>query len=213
MHSTNLNKALLGEPYHFKTTEDIAHLLSDACIMSLCNCKKGCWHQELDEASSFVTTFNNELGRFRYAVMPFGATVVGDVFQCKLDQWFGHLMNVIVIAEDIMIVGKKPSNSDHDQALTALLETARKCNVQLNYEKLQCKKQEVDFFLLKHTLQVVASQIKTKSQPLPRWQSLPNKKQVQSFIGMINYLSKFSARLSEIAEPIWELAKDKVPFN
>ena len=40
-----------------------------------------------------------------------------------------------------------------------------------------------------------------------------NKKQVQSFIGMINYLSKFSARLSEIAELIWELAKDKVPFN
>ena len=40
-----------------------------------------------------------------------------------------------------------------------------------------------------------------------------NKKQVQSFIGMINYLSKFSARLSEIAKPIRELVKDKVPFN
>ena len=40
-----------------------------------------------------------------------------------------------------------------------------------------------------------------------------NKKQVQSFIGIINYLSKFSARLSEIVEPIRELAKDKVPFN
>ena len=30
---------------------------------------------------------------------------------------------------------------------------------------------------------------------------------------MINYLSKFSARLSEIVDPIRELAKDKVPFN
>ena len=40
-----------------------------------------------------------------------------------------------------------------------------------------------------------------------------NKKQVKSFIGMINYLSKFSARLSKIVEPIWELAKDKVPLN
>ena len=38
-------------------------------------------------------------------------------------------------------------------------------------------------------------------------------KQVQTFIGMINYLSKFSARLSEIAEPIRELAKDNVPFK
>ena len=39
------------------------------------------------------------------------------------------------------------------------------------------------------------------------------KKQVQSFIGMINYLSKFSAQLSELTEPIWELSKEKVPFN
>ena len=39
------------------------------------------------------------------------------------------------------------------------------------------------------------------------------KKEVQSFIGMINYLSKFSARLSELSEPIRELSKEKVPFN
>ena len=39
------------------------------------------------------------------------------------------------------------------------------------------------------------------------------KKQVQSFIGMINYLSKFSTWISELAKPIWELSKEKVPFN
>ena len=44
--------------------------------------------------------------------------------------------------------------------------------------------------------------------PLPQ-----SKKQVQSFIGMINYLSKFSTRLSELAEPIHDLAKERVPFN
>ena len=43
--------------------------------------------------------------------------------------------------------------------------------------------------------------------------ALTSKKQVQSFIGIISYLSKFSARLSAIVEPIRELAKDKVPFN
>ena len=43
--------------------------------------------------------------------------------------------------------------------------------------------------------------------------SLTNKKQVQSFIGIISYLAKFSPRLSGLAEPIRELSKDKVPFN
>ena len=97
--------------------------------MSVCDCKKGYWHQEHDEALSSLATFNTEIGRFRYTVMPFGLIVAGDVFQCKLDQCFGDLKNVIVIADDIMIVGKMPSYSDHDQALTTLLETARKCNV------------------------------------------------------------------------------------
>ena len=40
-----------------------------------------------------------------------------------------------------------------------------------------------------------------------------SKKEVQPFIGMINYLSKFSPRLAELAEPIRELTKEKVPFN
>ena len=39
------------------------------------------------------------------------------------------------------------------------------------------------------------------------------KKQVQSFIGMVNYLPKFSAHLSELAESIRELSKEKVPFK
>ena len=47
-----------------------------------------------------------------------------------------------------------------------------------------------------------------QEMPVPQ-----SKTQVQSFIGMVNYLSKFSARLSELAEPIHDLAKERVPFN
>ena len=85
---TNLNKAITRDPYHFRTPKDIAHLLADACIMTGCDCNKGYWHQKFDEASSFLTTFNAEIGRFRYTVMPFGITVGGDVFHCKLGPEF-----------------------------------------------------------------------------------------------------------------------------
>ena len=56
--------------------------------MTVCDGKKGYWHQQLDKSSSYLATFNTGLGRFKYTVMPFGATVPGDVFQCKLDQCF-----------------------------------------------------------------------------------------------------------------------------
>ena len=137
LHPTNLNKTVIRELYHFKTLEDIAHWIAESCVMTVCNCKKGYWHQKLDEASSNLTTFNAEIGCFRYTVMPFGATVAGDVFKCKMDQCFGHIKNVIVITDDIMTLGKQQNHRDHDQALTTLLETARCCNVRLNYEKLQ----------------------------------------------------------------------------
>ena len=123
--------------------------------------------------------------------MPFGATVAGDVFQRKLDQCFGHLLNIIMIADDIMIVGKQPDHKDHNLALTKLLNTARKCNVHLNYDKLQYKQTEVDFFGETYTVdRWKPSQSKVKAiQEMPPPQCI---KQVQSFIGMVNYLSQFS---------------------
>ena len=209
---TNLNKAIIREPYHFKTPEDIAHLIAGAGTLTVLDCHKGYWHQQLDEQSSYMTTFNTEFGRYRYIVMPFGTTVAGDVFQHKLDECFGHIPNVIVIADDIVVVGKQPNHKDHDQALTTLLETARKCNIRFNYEKLQYKQTEVELFGETYTVNG-CKPAKGKVQAIAKMPTLSCKKEVQSFIGMINYLSKFSARILELALPIREFAKDKVVFN
>ena len=206
---TNLNKAIVCEPYHFKTPKDIAHLLAEACV---CNCRKGHWHQQLDEASSFLTTFNTELGRFWYTVMPFGATVASDVFQRKLDECFGKLKEVIIIADDIMVVGYKPDYNDHNKAFTNLLQTVQECNVKLNYDKLQYKQNEANFFGNTYTTSG-HKPARSKVSAITAMPSPTNKKQVQPFIGMIHYLSKFSPRLSELAEPIREFSKEKVPFN
>ena len=208
---TNLNKAIVCEPYHFKTPEDIAHLLADTYDITIGDCRKGYWHQQLDEASSFLTTFNTELGRFCYTVMPFVATVAVDVFQCKLDEYFRKIEQVIIIADDIMIAGCKPDPSSHDQTFTNLLQAAKECNMKLNYDKLQYKQKEVKFFSETYTTNG-HNPSKDKVTAITSIPSPTNKKQVQSFIDMINYLAKFSLRLSEIVE-IREPAKDRVPSN
>ena len=90
-----------------------------------------------------------------------------------------------------MIAGKKHNHSNHDQALTIFIDTARSCNVQLNYEKLQCKKDEVDFFGETYT----TSGCKPAQSKVSAITAMPAptcKKQVQLFIGMINNLSKLS---------------------
>ena len=200
------------ELYHFCTPEDISHLLADACILTVCDCKKGYWHQTLDEASSYLTTFNTEFGRYRFTVMPLGITVTGDVFQRKLDECFGHIKNVTIIANDIMVIGKNRNHKDHDLAFTLLLKMAKECNVKLNYQKLQYKCTEVNFY--GETYMTDGHKpAQSKVNAIVQIPSPKSKKEVQSFIGMISYLSKFSPRLTELAEPLRELVKEKVPFN
>ena len=47
LDTTNLKKAILHELYHFKPPEAIAHLLAEACIIAVCDCRKGYWHSSL----------------------------------------------------------------------------------------------------------------------------------------------------------------------
>ena len=67
-------------------------------------------------------------------------------FRESLTNAFGKIDQVIVMVDDIMVVGKQHNHKDHDTALTNLLETVRRCNIRLNFDKLQYKKTEVEFF-------------------------------------------------------------------
>ena len=119
---------------------------------------------------------------------------------------------MIVIADNITIVGKQQNHRDHDITLTTLLETTRKCNVRLNFDKLQYKKTEVDFFGETYTTGGHKS-AQSKVSAITQMPTPTSKKQVQSFIRVVNYFSKFSVRLSELMKPIRQLSKDKLPFN
>ena len=71
--------------------------------------------------------------------MPFGATVAGKVFQHKLDSIFLNLDNVMIIADEIKVMGYQEDECDHDKAFTQLLESAKKNNIKLNFDKIQDK--------------------------------------------------------------------------
>ena len=102
---TNLNKAIIHEPYCFQIPADIAHKLCSAAVITVLDCCKGYWHQPLDDEYHYVTTFNTEIGQFRFTIMPFGVPVASDVFQRKLDSIFLNLENVMMMADNIMVIG------------------------------------------------------------------------------------------------------------
>ena len=111
-----------------------------------------------------------------------------------------------------MAIGKHHNHKDHDLAFTTLLQTARRCNVKLNYDKLRFKCTEVDFYDETDTTDG-CKPAQNKITAIIEMPPPSSKKEVQPFIRMINYLIKFSPRLTELSEPIRELIKEKVPFN
>ena len=143
--------------------------------------------------------------------MPFGLSLAGYVFQRNLDSIFGKLPNIIVIADDIMTCGEKADHSGHDIAFKNLLETACKNGVKLNYEKIQYKKNEVEFFGETYTTDGRKADPK-KVEVIAKMPNPTSKKEVQTVLGMVQYLSKFSPRLSELSEPLRDLVHIHVPF-
>ena len=89
-----------------------------------------------------------------------------------------------------MVIGKLQNHRDHDQALTILLNTAHECDVKLNYDKLQYKQVEVEFFGETYTVNG-CKPAQSKVKAIVDMPSPTCKKQVQSFIMKVNYLSKF----------------------
>ena len=111
-----------------------------------------------------------------------------------------------------MVIGKSDNHKDHNLAFTTLLQTARRCNVKLNYDKLKFKCTEVNFCSETYTTDR-HKPVQNKITAIVEMPPPSTKKEVQSFIGMINYLTKFLPRLTELSELIRELIKEKVPFN
>ena len=73
----DLNKAILRDHHVTPTLEDILPLFKDAKYFSIVDAKSGYWNVELDEESSYLTTFNSPFGRYRFLRMPVGLKARG----------------------------------------------------------------------------------------------------------------------------------------
>ena len=114
-----LNKALKRSHYPLPVIDDLLPDLSKAKVFSVCDVKNGFWHVELDEDSSYLTTFGTPFGRYRWLKMPFGISPAPEYFQHRLDQAIEGLPGVRTVADDILISGEgdtvQEAVKDHDK--------------------------------------------------------------------------------------------------
>lgn len=205
----DLNEAIIRPHYKMPTVDEVTVRLNSSTTFSKLDARSGYWLCKLSYQSSLLTTFNSPLGRFRFLRLPFGLCCSQDIFQRKIDEFYGDLPGVAAIVDDIVVFGK--SQADHDRNLMAVLDRCRKIGVKLNKEKCQLNCPEVNFFGMVFSdsgIRPDPAKIKAiTNMPAPK-----DKAELRTLLGMITFLSKHIPQLAEIGQPMRALLKESVDF-
>ena len=205
----DLNKAILRPHYPMRTIDDILPQLSGAKYFTKLDARSGYWALKLDHDSSLLTCFNTMFGRYRYLRVPFGLKLSGDLFVRKIDECYEGLKGVVTIVDDILVYGK--TREDHDKNLQAVLQRSLDQGIRFNEDKLEVGVSEVEYF--GHLL--TSEGLKpdpAKVTAVENMQQPTNKAELETILGMVNYLSRFAPNLSEVTAPMRQLLPKDVEF-
>ena len=149
-------------------------------------------------------------GRFHFVHLPFRLACAQDIFQRMMDQILDCCEGVIRITDDIIIHGK--DDVEHDRRLHKFMKVTREHGLVLNKKKCEVKSNSVKFFGCvhdKHRAHSNPSKVSAiKEMPAPQ-----NKGELQSFLGMVTYLSPFIPQLSSHTAILRGLLKTNIEYS
>ena len=208
----DLNQAIKRPHHCTPTLDEVLSKLNGAKYFSIVDARSGYWNIQLDHESSLYTTFNSPHGRYRFLRLPFGLICAQDIFQKKVDETFGDLPGVTGIADDIIVYGYKEDHSDHDANLRAVMERARETGLRFNADKCKIRCTEIPFF--GHTISANGLRMDPqKMEAISKMDPSSNLADLQSFLGMTQFLSRFVPNLASLSANLWDLTKKSSDFQ
>ncbi|MCG8429678.1 MAG: hypothetical protein MJA29_00665, partial [Candidatus Omnitrophica bacterium] len=206
----DLNEALEREPYYSRSVDELIAKFSEAMVFSIVDMKKGYWMVVLHPDSRKLTCMALDIGRFQWTRLPLGTVVASDIFQKKLDSIFAGQPGITGIADDMVIYGK--STMEHDRNFLRFMELCRKNNLTLNKDKLQFRQETVSFFGHLWTKDGIRADPK-KIAAITSMEFPPDKESCRSFLGMVNYLNRYSPRLAELTHSLRDMCPPEKHYD
>ena len=208
--SKQLEKAIIREHHKPMMVEEIVHELARATVYTKADDLKTFLQIHLMHEASLLMTFNSHRGWLRFLQMPFGAKMSQDVFQLWMDAILEQCPGVIGIHDDMVIFGV--DQQDHDANLINLLNVCQKEGLVLNSKKLELQREQVTFFGAEYSTQGMHPDPK-KVQGITEMTAPMDKQQLQSFLGMVNYMGTIIPNLSHHTEPLRAMLKKDNVFH
>ena len=207
---SNLNKAIIREHHKPMMVEEIVQELARATVYTKADVLKAFLQIHLTHEASLLTRFNSHRGWLCFLRMPFGAKMSQDMFQLQMDAILEQCPGVIGIHDDMVIFGVE--QEDHDANLINLLNICQKEGLVLNSKKLELRRERVIFFRAEYSTQGMHQDPK-KVQGIMEMTAPMDKQQLQSFLGMVNYMGTFIPNLSHHTRPLRAMLKKDNVFH
>ncbi|KFM57554.1 Transposon Ty3-I Gag-Pol polyprotein, partial [Stegodyphus mimosarum] len=205
-----LNQNILREHYHIPTFEEISSQMSNAKVFSILDANKAFWQIKLSDSSCELTTFNTPFGRYCFLRLPYGLCSSPEVFHRSFSEIFSDIEGVQIYIDDLLVWGK--DKQEHDLRLKKVLERAREKNVKFNLNKCKIGLNEVKYMghiFSKDGLKPDEDKIKA----IININTPKNVKELETFLGMITYVSRFIPNVSELTSCLRDLLKKHVVWN
>ncbi len=199
-----LNEEIMRDHFIMPTPEDVHAKLSGKKKFTVIDMSDAYWHVELDEESSYLTTFHTPWGRKRFKRMPFGLNCASEVLQKRLEDAFGDIEGAYAINDDLIIAGV--DDDEHDKVLCAVMDRARERNVKFNMNKIQFKVPSVKYMghiISEEGLSPDPEKVEAiMNMPVPH-----DKESLSRFLNVVKYHSQFIPKESMITAPLRALLK------
>lgn len=206
----DLNKAIKREHFNLPTLDEITVKLAGAKYFSTVDAKNGFWQQKLHDDSTDLCTFNTAFGRYKFLRLPYGITSASEVFHKKMYEHFDDIEGVCLFVDDILIFGK--TRFEHDSRLIKVLNRCREINLKLNKNKCKIGLTEIKYLGHKITPQGIYPD-NSHTTAISKMQPPSNSKDLERFLGLVNYIGRFVPNLSEKTHCLRQLLKKDVEWH
>jgi hypothetical protein len=207
-----LNAITRKNRYPLPLIDDLIHQLKDAHYFTKLDVHWGYNNVRIHKGDEWKAAFHTNRGLFEPLVMYFGLTNSPATFQTMMNEMFQDLITEGVISvylDDILIFTN--SLEEHHQITCLVLDCMREHKLYLRPEKCEFEKTKIEY------LGVIISHNKVEMDPVKiagvtDWPTPSNKKEVQSFVGFINFYRPFIPGFSHHARALFDLTMKDVGF-
>lgn len=164
----------------------------------------------LHEDSQPMTAITTHVGTFVYRRVPFGIKCIPENFQKIMEETLSGLPSTAVFADDICVTGK--DRTTHLANLKAVLQRLNQNGLRINFAKCDFFKSSVTYLGYK----IDKFGLHTDSKKIDAIVAAPeptNITQLKSFMGLVNFYSKFCVNMSDILKPLYCLLKKNVEWQ